>query len=91
MSNAVTRFLGDSPLRVFVKLTIISIIAGMIMSFFGWRPWDVIDTVFAFFERIWDLGFAVVYDSMEYLLLGAAIVVPLFLVIRLLSYRSPRA
>ncbi len=91
MSNAVTRFLGDSPLRVLVKLIILSIIVGMIMSFFGWRPWDVIDAVIAFFERIWNLGFAVVYDSLEYLLVGAAIVVPLFLVIRLLSYRSPKA
>ena len=91
MSNAVIRFLGDSPLRVFVKLTILSIIVGMVMSFFGWRPRDVIDAVIDSFERIWSLGFAVVYDSLEYLLVGAAIVVPLFLVIRLLSYRSPRA
>ncbi|MGI9356695.1 MAG: DUF6460 domain-containing protein [Rhizobiaceae bacterium] len=91
MSNAVIRFLGDSPLRVFVKLTILSIIVGMVMSFFGWRPWDVIDAVVNFFKRIWSLGFAVVYDSLEFLLVGAAIVVPLFLIIRLLSYRSPRA
>ena len=91
MRNGVIRFLGDSPLRVFVKLTILSIIVGMVMSFFGWRPRDVIDAVIDSFERIWSLGFAVVYDSLEFLLVGAAIVVPLFLVIRLLSYRSPRA
>jgi len=91
MSNAVTRFLGDSPLRVAIKLTIVSVIVGMLMSVFGLRPWDVIDAIIGFFERLWNLGFAVVYDSLEYLLLGAAIVVPLFLVIRLLSYRSPRA
>ena len=91
MSNAVSRFLGDSPLRVIIKLTIVSVIVGMMMSAFGWHPKDVIEAIVSFVERIWNLGFSVVYDSAEYLILGGAIVVPVFLVIRLLSYRSPRA
>lgn len=91
MSNVVTRFLGDTPLRVFVKLVVLSLIVGFVMSVVGWRPWDLIDAVAAFVENVWNLGFAVIYDSLEYVLLGAAVVVPVFLIIRLFSYRSPRA
>ncbi|MDD9910084.1 MAG: DUF6460 domain-containing protein [Ahrensia sp.] len=91
MSNAVTRFLGDSPLRVFIKLVILSILVGMTMSFFDIRPMDVVGSIVGVVERIWRLGFSVLYDWLEYLALGAAIVVPAFLLIRLLSYRSPRA
>ncbi len=90
MKNALTRFLGDTPLRVAVKLVIISVIVGMIMRAFGWRPLDIFDVIVSFVERIWNLGFSVIYDSLEYLFLGAAIVVPAFIIIRLLSYRSPR-
>ena len=89
--SAITRFLGDTPLRVFVKLAVVSVITGMLMSVFGWRPWDVVDAITSFVERVWNLGFAVVYDSLEYLFLGAAVVIPVFIVIRILSYRSPRA
>lgn len=91
MRSALIRFLGDTPLRVAVKLVIISVVVGMVMNAFGWRPLDIVDGILSFAERIWNLGFSVIYDSLEYLFLGAAIVVPAFIIIRLLSYRSPRA
>lgn len=90
MSGALTRFLGDSPLRVVVKLTVFSVIVGVVMSAVGWSPRTIYDGIIDFFQRLWSLGFDAIYSSVEYLLLGAAVVVPLFLLMRLFSYRTPR-
>ncbi|MBN9270207.1 MAG: hypothetical protein J0J15_08165 [Mesorhizobium sp.] len=39
--SALTRFLGDSPLRILVKLLVVSFIVGLVMNAFGWSPLDV--------------------------------------------------
>ena len=91
MSNAVIRFLGDTPLRVVVKLAVFSLIVGVVMSAVGWSPRSIYEGIIRFFNRLWNLGFDAIYNSFEYLFLGAAIVIPAFLLIRLLSLRSPRS
>ena len=88
--NTIVRFLGDTPARVAIKLIVLSVIAGIVMSAVGWTPRTIYEGIVRFFQRLWDLGFDAIYSSIEYLLLGAAVVVPAFLIIRLLSFRSPR-
>jgi hypothetical protein len=85
--SAINRFLGDSPLRVLVKLVIMSFIVGVVMATFGWSPYDVMRGVRDFFLGIWNMGFDAFYRFWGYLLLGAVIVVPAFLLLRLASYR----
>ena len=85
--SALTRFLGDSPLRVIVKLIVISLIVGFIMSAFHWTPWDVFYAIRDTIVRIWNMGWAALGDFFGYILLGAVIVVPAFLILRLLNYR----
>lgn len=82
-----TGFLGDSPMRVLLKLLVISFLVGVVMNAFGWSPLDVIDRVQEFFLDIWNMGFSAIERVGRYVLLGAAIVVPAFLILRLLSYR----
>lgn len=84
---AITRFLGDTPLRVMLKLVVVSFLVGIVMSAFGWSPWDVLQGVRDFFVGIWNMGFDALYRFWSYFLLGAAVVVPAFFVLRLLSYR----
>ena len=91
MNGSLTRFLGDTPMRVVLKLAVFSVIAGVVMSALGWSPRIIYDGIIRFFQSLWNLGFDAIYNSFEYLFLGAAIVVPLFLIIRLLSYRSTRS
>ena len=38
MSERVNRFLGDSPVRVLLKLLLASFVVGMVMHAFGWSP-----------------------------------------------------
>ncbi|MFC6488839.1 DUF6460 domain-containing protein [Nitratireductor sp. GCM10026969] len=85
--SALTRFLGDSPLRVIVKLLVVSFIVGFLMSAFHWSPWDIFDALRDMVLRIWNMGFAALGNFFGYIVLGAVIVVPAFLILRLLSYR----
>ena len=85
--SAMTRFLGDSPLRVFLKLVVISFLVGIVMSAFGWSPFDVLQGIPDFFLDIWNMGFSALERFFGYFLLGAAIVIPAFILLRLFSYR----
>jgi len=86
--SAITRFLGDSPLRIALKLLVLSFIVGMIMAAFDWSPFDVLYGIRDGLLRIWNLGFAAIDRFLGYILLGAVIVIPAFLILRLLSYRK---
>jgi hypothetical protein len=90
MSSGITRFLGDTPGKVAIKLAVFSVIAGVVMSSVGWSPRTIINGIVRFFTRIWELGFDAIYSSFEYFFLGAAVVIPAFILIRLLNYRSSK-
>jgi hypothetical protein len=85
--SAIERFLGDSPLRVFLKLLVLSFIVGIVMAAFDWTPWDLYLGVRNFVLRVWNMGFAALGRFGEYILIGAAVVIPIFIVVRILSYR----
>ena len=87
MSGSLTRLLGDTPLRVLLKLVIVSFLVGVMMNAFGWTPYDILFQIRDFFLHLWNMGFRAVDRFAAYLLLGAAIVVPVFLVLRILNFR----
>lgn len=86
--SALARFLGDSPLRVIVKLIVVSFLVGLVMNAFGWSPYDVLRGIQNFFLDIWNMGFRAIDRFLGYILLGAAIVVPAFILLRIASYRK---
>ena len=86
--SALTRFLGDTPLKVLLKLLVVSFLVGIVMSAFGWSPLDVLYGIRNFFIDLWNLGFHAVDRFVGYILLGAAIVIPAFILLRLASYRK---
>ena len=87
MSGKLTQFLGDTPGRTLVKLIVISFIVGAVMSAFNWYPLDIVYAVRDFLVNLWNLGFAALGRFGDYLVLGAVIVIPVFLVLRVLSIR----
>ncbi|PTM97631.1 DUF6460 domain-containing protein [Mycoplana dimorpha] len=87
MSDGVNRFLGDTPLRIIVKLLILSVALGFLMSVFGLYPEDILRGVRDFVINLWETGFEALGRVGDYLMLGAVIVVPVFFLIRILSYR----
>ncbi len=84
MSGGLSRFLGDTPLRVGVRLLVFSFIVGLVMSALDIRPWQIWLWARQLVERIYNMGFAFFADALEYLIAGAMIVVPLFIIMRLL-------
>ena len=88
MSDNVTRFLGDTPARTAIKLVIISLVVGIIMSATGFTPLDVWYAFTNFLERLYNLGFQAFGRFGEYLVYGAMVVVPVFVLMRFLSYRK---
>lgn len=87
MSGALTRFLGDSPLRVVLKLILVSFLVGLVMSTFGWSAADIVYGLRNLLLDLWHTGFATIDRFLGHLLVGAAVVLPAFFVLRLLSYR----
>lgn len=88
MSDGVNRFLGDTPARVLIKLVLISLVVGVVMSAFHWTPYDIVYGIRDFFLRLWNMGFSAISGFVDYLILGAAIVIPAFILLRILSYRK---
>jgi hypothetical protein len=87
MSDQANRFLGDSIGRTLIKLIVVSLIVGFVMTVFGLTPWSIIDGVRDFILEIWHRGFSALGRVGDYLILGATIVIPLFVILRLFSYR----
>ncbi len=87
MADRVDGFLGDTPFRVFIKLAIVSLIVGVVMRTFGWMPLDIVRAIRQLCAHIWNMGFAAFSDIADYLILGAAIVIPAFILLRLFALR----
>ena len=88
MAERLNRFLGDTPFRISLKLAIISIVVGVVMRSFGWSALDVVGGIKAFVMRVWNMGFDAIGQFTDYLILGAAIVIPAFLLFRLFAMRK---
>ncbi len=86
----IERFLGGTPASVLVRLLFVSLIVGAFLMWLDIRPADIYRGVVDAIDRIWSLGFGAIREVADYILVGAAIVVPVWLVIRLLNMRGPR-
>jgi hypothetical protein len=89
MSNeTVTKIFGGSPLGVLFRLALVSILVGVILSALGLDPWNIIQSVERLIRNIWNMGWDAVRYLWRYFLLGAVIVIPIWLIMRLVN--APR-
>jgi hypothetical protein len=86
--DGLTRFLGGSPLSVAVRLILMSLLVGVVLAAIGFDPWNIIHSIRSLFLRVWELGFDAINGLWRYFLLGAVIVIPIWLLSRL--FGSPR-
>ncbi len=85
-SASLTRFFGGSPGRVLVQLVVMSFVLGVVLSALGVSPFDIVDGLQRLALRIYNTGFDTLTWGVRYLLLGAVIVVPVWLVMRILKF-----
>ena len=79
------RVLGGSPIAVLGRLVLISILVGVVLSALGLDPLNLIKSIEMLARQIYDMGFDAVRHVWGYFLLGAVVVIPVWLVMRLLG------
>ncbi len=87
-NDGLARFLGGSPIAVAFRLILLSVLVGVVLAAVGFDPWNILTSIRLLFQRLWDLGFDTVNWLWRYFLLGAVIVIPVWLISRMLN--APR-
>src|SRR5476651_1460238 len=89
MSNdTVTKVFGGSPLAVLGRLFLVSILVGVILSALGLDPFDIVRSIERLVQSIWNMGFDAFRWLWRYFLLGAVIVIPIWIIMRVVN--APR-
>ena len=87
-NDTVTRVFGGSPLAVLGRLVLVSILVGVVLAALGLDPFDIISSVERLIRSIWNMGFDAFRWLWRYFLLGAVIVIPIWIIMRVVN--APR-
>ena len=79
------RILGGSPVAVVIRLVLISIVVGIALSALGLTPGELFRRIDFLLQRLYDMGFRWVEWLIGDFMIGAVIVVPVWLIARLLG------
>jgi hypothetical protein len=85
MTNAVGRFVGGPLAMVVLRLVVVSFVVGIVLETFGFDPATLFTQVMRGARQIVGLGFSDIRQVGRILLTGAMVVVPVWLVLRLLD------
>jgi hypothetical protein len=73
-----------------VRLILLSIVIGVLLSALGLDPWNILQSMERLIRRIFNLGWDAVEWLWRYFLLGAVLVIPIWLIIRLIGTARAR-
>jgi len=82
---------GGNPLAVLLRLALISILVGVVMKALGIDLSNFFQRINELLRNIYDLGFEAFDWLFEYLLLGALVVVPIWLIARVVGAARSKA
>jgi hypothetical protein len=88
-NDVVNRFFGGPPLSVLIRLILLSVLVGVILSAIGLDPFDIWRSLERLVRSIWGMGWDAVEWVLRYFLLGAVIVIPIWLLLRLARRGRP--
>jgi hypothetical protein len=89
-NDIVNRFFGGPPLWVLIRLILLSILVGVILSAIGLDPLNILASLERLLRAIWDMGWDAVAWVWRYFLLGAVLVIPIWLIARLVKTPARR-
>jgi hypothetical protein len=81
--DILTRLVGGSPLGVLVRLVLLSILVGFILQTAGISPQEIFNSLQQLVRRVWELGLEPLHWLWRWFILGAVVVLPIWLLIRL--------
>ena len=87
-NSAMTRIFGGSPLAVVGRLVLVSILVGVVLTALGLDPFDIVRSIERLIRLMWNMGFDAIRWLWRYFLLGAVIVIPVWVIMRLIN--APR-
>jgi hypothetical protein len=76
---------GGNPLGVLIRLALISLAVGIVMKALGIDLGNFFQRINELLRNIYDLGFGAVEWVLEYMLLGALVVIPIWLIARVVG------
>ena len=76
---------GGNPLGVVIRLALISIVVGIVMKALGIDLRNFFQRINELLRNLYDLGFGAIEWVVEYMLLGALVVVPIWLIARVVG------
>lgn len=79
------KFFGGEPLWVILRLAVISLILGIVMATFNLDAFAIVQKLRELIQHVYNLGFDAIRWALEYFILGAVIVFPIWLVMRLFT------
>jgi hypothetical protein len=89
--NPLERFFGGSPFWVVVRLVLLSVVIGVLLSVLGFDPWNIWWSLERLVRRIINLGWDAIDSVWRYFILGAVLVFPIWLIVRLARAGSNRS
>lgn len=78
----------NSTVSTVLQLIVWSVVVGVVLSALGITPFNLFDRLGLIARRISDLGFGAFHWAFQYFLLGAVIVVPIWLLTTLFRGRG---
>jgi Family of unknown function (DUF6460) len=81
---------GENIAGTVIRLVLLSVVVGIAFSALGIDLFNIVDRLQLLVRRITDFGVDALRWAFHYFLLGAVVVVPIWLVMRLVK-RDPRA
>jgi len=87
-NSAMTRIFGGSPLAVVGRLVLVSILVGVVLTALGLDPFDIARSIERLIRQMWNMGFDAIRWLWRYFLLGAVIVIPVWVIMRMIN--APR-
>lgn len=79
---------GESVIGTIVRLVLLSIVVGVVFSALDINLFNIVERFQLLVRRIAELGFDTFHWAFRYFLLGAVVVVPIWLIVRLMK-RNP--
>jgi hypothetical protein len=80
---------GESIAGTLVRLVLLSIVVGIVLSALDINLFNIVERFQLMIRRIAEFGFDAVHWAFRYFLLGAVVVIPIWLVVRLARRNTP--
>jgi hypothetical protein len=79
---------GGNPLAVFLKLAVICVVVGIVLNVLGVDPTDLLRGIPDILRAISELGWGWVEWVFRFFVLGAIIVIPVWIIVRIVKFMS---